>query len=323
MRFIIFGAGAVGGVIGGRIFQHRADHGHDVVLVARGAHVRAIRERGLTINDPDGSVTLEVPAVEHIADAAPTEADVVVLTMKTQDTEAALDALARSAPNVAVACAQNGVENERLALRRFRNVHGICVMLPASYMEPGVVDASGAPHNAILDVGRYPSGIDSTADLIAATFESSGLVSSAVADVMSLKYAKLLMNLGNAVDALVADRDNAADIVKRARAEAIACYNAAGITWASEDQDRQRRNGVMEVRPIGGRTRGGGSTWQSVVRGATTTEVDWLNGEIVLLGRLHGVDTPVNSMLCEVTREGVAAGAGPRSITATTLIERV
>lgn len=323
MRFIIYGAGAVGSVIGGRIHQHVASHGHGVVLVARGAHRDAIHANGLTINDPAGTVVLDVPVVAHIAEAEPRRGDVVVMSMKTQDSRHALDELARVAPDVAVACAQNGVENERLALRQFAGVYGICVILPATFMEPGVVDASGAPHNAILDVGRYPSGTDATSQLIASTFDLSGLVSESTPRVMDLKYAKLLMNLGNSIDALVADRENIGDLLHRARDEATRCFLAAGISWTTDEADRERRHGVMEMRPIAGRPRFGGSTWQSLARGATTTEVDWLNGEIVLLGRTHGVETPVNAMLCAITREAVARGATPRSLTAAELIERL
>jgi len=322
MRFIIFGAGAVGSVIGGRIFQRT--HGHDVVLVARGAHRQAIANDGLTINDPIGTVVLDIPVVETIEDAAPGAGDVVILSMKTQDTEPALDRLAACAPpGIVVACAQNGVENERLALRRFADVYGICVILPATFIEPGVVDANGTPHNAILDIGRYPRGTDATAQAIADVFVTSGLPSRATPDVMAAKYAKLLLNLGNVVDALAADPKETVGLVQRAKEEAIACYRAAGISWTSDDDERARRAGVMEMRPIDGRRRGGGSTWQSFVRGATTTEVDWLNGEIVLLGRLHGVPTPVNVMLCEITREALASGAAPRSFATDELLARV
>ena len=61
MRIVVFGAGAVGGVIGGRLFQYADRHGHDVVLVARGAHHDAIRDQGLTVHDPDATVVLPVP----------------------------------------------------------------------------------------------------------------------------------------------------------------------------------------------------------------------------------------------------------------------
>ena len=134
MRMVIFGAGAVGSVIGGRLFQHQAAHGHQITLVARSSHCDAIRANGLTINDPSGTVSLAVPVVEHISQIEMTPDDVVILTMKTQDTAAALEQLARHAPiGVKVACAQNGVENERMALRRFGSVYGICVLLPAMY----------------------------------------------------------------------------------------------------------------------------------------------------------------------------------------------
>jgi 2-dehydropantoate 2-reductase len=318
MRMVIFGAGAVGSVIGGRLFQHASGHGHDVTLVARGSHCEAIRTRGLTINDPAGTTTIAVPVTERIDQVALDAGDVVLLTMKGQDTPAALEQLAQHAPNeINVVCAQNGVENERLALRRFANVYGMCVMLPASFMEPGVVDAHGAPHNAILDVGRYPMAADATSAAIAAALEASGLASRSRPDVMRWKYSKLMMNLRNAVDALASDPENAAELLTSARHEADACLAAAGIDVISADDDRSRRSGVMEVRPVPGSTTGraGGSTWQSLARGASTTEVDWLNGEIVLLGRLHGVPTPVNTLLCEVTRWAAATGRRPRSLT--------
>ena len=64
MRFIVYGAGAVGGIVGGRMFQH----GHDVVLVARGEHRRVIAERGLTVQWPEGEATLRVPVAGHAAE---------------------------------------------------------------------------------------------------------------------------------------------------------------------------------------------------------------------------------------------------------------
>jgi 2-dehydropantoate 2-reductase len=320
MRIVVYGAGAVGGVIGGRLFQHREVHGNDVTLVARGAHYAAIRDRGLTINDPDSSVTLPVPVVDRI-DAVPFEpGDVVVLSMKTQDTEPALEALTSCAPpGVAVACAQNGVENERLAARRFAQVYAICVMLPASFLEPGVVDAAGAPHNAILDIGRYPTGVDERAGALAAALEASGLASRPEPHIMRAKYTKLLMNLQNPIDALVGDRESSRDLYRRARTEGEACLAAAGIDYQSSEEERARRDGVMQIRPVPGRERGGGSTWQTLARGGRTTEVDWLNGEIVLLGRLHGVPTPVNAMLQAVARRAALERRPPRSFTAADL----
>src|SRR5262249_12056675 len=241
---------------------------------------------------------------------------------KTQDTPDALAALAAHAPDVAVASAQNGVENERLAARLFADVYGICVMLPATFLEPGVVDATGYPFNAILDIGRYPTGVDATAEPVAAAFEASDLASRPDPFVMRLKYRKLIMNLGNPLDALVKEGEDTASLYRQARAEAEACFAAAGIEYATRDEDVTRRNGVMKIKPIPGKVRGG-STWQSLTRGAPVTAGDWLNGEIGRLGRLHGVPTPVNAMLQEATRQAALEQAGARTLTAADLEARL
>jgi len=67
----------------------------------------------------------------------------------------------------------------------------------------------------------------------------------------------------------------------------------------------------------------GSSTWQSLVRGSGTTEVDWLNGEIVLLGRLHGIPTPVNELLQRETNAAARANRPPRSMAAEDLVARL
>ena len=318
MRFVIYGAGAVGGTIGGRLFEH----GHEVVLVARGAHGGALQSEGLLLRTADGEVRLPVPTVLEPSALGPLDParDVVVLGMKTQDTAAALDALAAVAPaDVPIVCAQNGVENERLALRRFSTVIGMCVMLPASHLSPGVVEVSSTPVSGILDVGRYPSGVDEVAEEVAAALSASSFSSDAVRDVMRRKYAKLLMNLGNALDAACGAGARRSPLMAMARAEAVACFAAAGIDHASEAEDRARRGDLMTVKPIGGQPRGGGSTWQSLARGTGRTEVDHLNGEIVLLGRLHGVPTPVNALFQEVGNRLAREGATPGSVDVATL----
>jgi 2-dehydropantoate 2-reductase len=312
-RFVIYGAGAIGGTIGGRLFEH----GHDVVLVARGAHGEALQRDGLLLRTADGEVRLPVPTVLHPTELGPLDAsrDVVVLAMKTQDTPDALEALGAVAPTATpIVCAQNGVENERLALRRFSTVIGMCVMLPATHLEPGVVEVSSTPLAGILDVGRYPSGVDAVTSAVAAALDGSGFSSQSVADVMRRKYAKLLMNLGNSLDAACGPGARSSWLFGRAREEAVACFAAAGIDSASEEEDRARRGDLLQVKPIDGKPRGGGSTWQSLARGARRTEVDHLNGEIVLLGRRHGVATPVNQVLQELGNRLAREGAAPGSV---------
>ena len=104
-------------------------------------------------------------------------------------------------------------------------------------------------------------------------------------DVMRWKYTKLLMNLANSVEATVAPDPRVGELVKLVRAEGEACLRAAGIDFASREEDKERRGDRMHVRPVNGEFRGGGSSWQSLARGTGSIETDYLNGEIVLLGR--------------------------------------
>ena len=320
MRFIVYGAGAVGGVVGGRLHEH----GHDTVLIARGAHLDAIRKNGLRLDWPDGSTTLPVPAVGHPSELDLGDGDVILLAMKGQDTAGAVDALLPIAPeSLPVVCLQNGVANERDVLRRFPIVYGVAVMLPATHLEPGVVQASSAPKTGLLDIGRWPSGCDGTAEAIAAALASSTFQSVPRPDIARWKYRKLLMNLGNACEAAIGEAARTSDVLRRARDEGVACLEAAGIDVASEEEDRERRGDHLRLRRVGGERRGGGSSWQSLARGTGTIEADYLNGEIVLLGRLHGVATPVNAMLQRLAGELARSGAPPGSLTEDDLLARL
>jgi 2-dehydropantoate 2-reductase len=323
MRFVILGAGAVGGTIGGRL----ADAGYDVLLLARGAHADALRRQGLRVAMPQRVIEVRPPVVERPEELPLRDEDVLVLTTKTQHSAELLDALPRR--DLPIVCAQNGVENERLALRRFADVYAMVVMLPAVHLEPGRVDAQGTPYSGLLDVGRYFHGIDDTATAVAHALSASGFTSEPVERIMRWKYAKLLRNLGNAVEALCGhDLDDAAmkqvmDIDARARAEAVECYRAEGIDWASDEEWVQRRGKQVELAPVEGRPRSGGSTWQSLARGAATLEGDYLNGEIVLLGRKHGIATPVNLLLQERAAELARTGGTPGSVRPQQLLDQL
>ncbi len=320
MRLVVYGAGAIGGVIGGRCAQA----GHDAVLIARGAHLEAIRADGLVVQSPDGSATVPIEAVRHPSELAIGAGDVVVLAMKSQDTVAALDELRAAAPvEVPVVCAQNGVANERAALRRFPNVYGMCVLCPATHLSPGVVQASSSPVSGLLDVGRWPGGIDGLAEALAATLSDSTFSSFPRPDIARWKWGKLLLNLGNAVEATCGHAEDTAVLLERVRDEGIACLAAAGIDAVGQDEDAARRAGLLTARPIGGERRGGGSTWQSLSRGLGSVETDYLTGEIVLLGRLHGVPTPVNAVLQVLADEMARRREPPGSRTVSEVLERV
>ncbi len=290
---------------------------HDVVAIARGAHLDAVREHGLRLESPADALT--ITDMQVVADPSEVDwrpDDIAILAMKSQDTIAAVNALVAHAPGgIGVVCMQNGVENERVALRRFARVYAVPVMCPAQHVEPGVVQATSAPISGILDVGRYPSGIDDTCVALSDALNASTFVSQPRPDVMRWKYRKLLMNLANSVEALCGRVPEAAPISKRARAEGSACLEAAGIDVASSEEDRERRGNLLTPGPINGRERGGGSSWQSLARRTGAIESDFLNGEIVLLGRNHAVPTPVNERLQHLANEAAAARRQPGSVT--------
>ncbi len=322
MRYIIIGAGAVGGVIGGRL----AGSGHEVVLVARGAHRAALEESGLRLRVPEGELTHRLPVVDGPAGLGELRADdVLVLAVKTQDSTAALQTWGpapvagggTAGERLPLFCAQNGVEGQRLALRLFRNVYGVCVWLPASHVEPGVVSAAGSPLTGILHLGRYPHGTDETARLVSADLEKSHFEAPVVPDVARWQYAKLLSNLANALEAVTGpvESEEAVALFQRTREEGAAVLDAAGIPYAGVEEQWAVRGDKVFQASLAGTPRGGGSSWQSLSRGTGTIEADYLNGEIALLGRLHGVPTPLNDLLQRLAntfaRERRAAGSMP------------
>jgi 2-dehydropantoate 2-reductase len=320
VRFIVYGAGAIGGVVGARLAQG----GHDVALIARGAHFEAIRDHGLRIQSPIDDATLAIPVVNHPSQLTFSADDVVMLAMKSQDTIAACEALGACAtPDISVACFQNGVENERVVLRHFADTYAVCVMSPTSHIEPGVVIAQSAPVSGLLDIGRYPSGLDDRAHAIAAALNASTFHSIPRPDVMRWKYTKLLMNLANSIEATVTPDPKVKDLAAIVRTEGEACLRAAGIDFASRAEDKERRADRMHVQPVNGEYRGGGSSWQSLARGTRSIETDYLNGEIVTLGRLHGIATPANALMQCVANEQARIGAPPKSVPIETLLAQL
>lgn len=321
MRYIIIGAGAVGGTIGARLHES----GRDVVLVARGAHFAALREHGLTFGAPDGTRTLPVPAVSGPEELELRPDDVLVLAVKTQDTAGALAAWAprpvagggTAGERLPVVCAQNGVENERLALRRFREVLAVCVWMPSTHLEPGRVSAGGTPVSGVLRIGAYPAGAGGRAARIAADLERAGFSAPVEADVMGWKYTKLLGNLGNALNAVAGPYEGELrrGLYRRLMAEGAAVLAAAGIAHHDPEEMVRLVDATLRIEPVEGAPRGGSSTWQSLARGAGSIETDYLNGEIVLLGRLHGVPTPANEAFQRLAEEFARTGRAPGSLT--------
>jgi 2-dehydropantoate 2-reductase len=331
VRYIVLGAGAIGATIGGLL----AEAGSDVVLVARGEHARVMSQDGLRLAMPDRVLTIRPPVVDDVAALTLRPDDVLITASKTQQTAELLDAAAAlpGADQVVVMCAQNGVENERIALRRFPQVLGCCVMLPAVHLAPGRVDAQGVPQPGMLEVGPYPDAVtrpsEGVVDVVVADLCAAGFVATARDDVMRWKYAKLLRNTGNALTALLgAELDDEGrrivrELDRKAHDEGARVLERAGIDYVPDDEWAAHRGDRVRVGTVEGRARGGGSSWQSVERGTGNIESDALNGEVVLLARLHRTVAPVNEVLQREANRLARRRGRPGEMTPAELVGRV
>jgi 2-dehydropantoate 2-reductase len=320
MRFVVYGAGAIGGLVGGRLFEQR----HEVVLIARGAHRTAIELRGLTVGSPAGTTVWRTPVVGHPRDVDFSGDTVVVLATKAQDTADALRQLAANAPSsVPIVLLQNGVDNERSALRLFERVYGGYLVVPAVHLDPGAVLVFSGPVAGVVDIGRYPAGVDALASALAGAFTDAGFDSRAEREIMRWKYAKLVSNLANAANAICGPGTRWGRLGAIVREEGAACLRAAGIDFVDEDEEAARWRDSIEIRPVEGQEYPGGSTWQSLRRSTGSVESEYLNGEIVLLGRLHGIPTPVNSVLVRLATEMARDRRAPGAVSAEEVIAQV
>jgi 2-dehydropantoate 2-reductase len=316
MRYVILGAGAIGGMLAGKLWLA----GVEIVAVARGAHGEAIARDGLLIESPAGDEVARFPCVADVGAVEFRPDDVVIVAVKLQDMARALQQLRdANVDRQPILCAQNGVEGERMALRVFPNVYGMCVRLPTNFERPGVIQSWGHPHPGNLDIGRYPEGIDQLCHRIVADLKQAGYLAEAHPEVMKPKYDKLLANLSNVLEAAFGRTPAVADYLARLRDEGRAVYAAAGVDL-DDPFLAARPSKAMTETPVKGRSRAGTSSWQSLVRGTGSSETDYLNGEIILLGRLHGVTTPYNDyftgLVQRMAKNGEAAGSADPEVVA-------
>src|SRR5918995_6131032 len=142
MRIAVYGAGGVGGYLGGRLAQA----GADVHFIARGAHLRALREHGLQVRSVKGDFAVRAPATDDPTEIGP--CDYVLFCVKAFDTE---PAAVRLGPlvgdNTAVVSLQNGVDNEEKLARAVgvEHVMGGAAFIFAGIAEPGVIVHTGGP----------------------------------------------------------------------------------------------------------------------------------------------------------------------------------
>jgi 2-dehydropantoate 2-reductase len=333
MRFIMVGAGAIGTAMGGYL----AAAGFPSILISRPSHATAIRERGLTLRTAKGIFHPPVEAITSVRDVKWTSDDVLFLTCKSQHTKDLLAELKGAPAQTPVFCFQNGVRNEEWAAEIFSNVYAGLVQISATFSEPGVVEHT---RNDVLAIGKYPSGLDETTTRVGAALERAGFRMTYYESAMPRKWGKLLINLNNALYALIDTWLQLAytDVELRTflaatMNEGLKVIHAAGIEIemgpgepVAEEFVRQMAAGTfaypnpMDLPP---ERRTYPSTWQDVVMHRQTTEVEHFNGEIVRLGDKHRVPTPYNTSLLEMMRELLRRNAMPGLFTLAEVQRRV
>lgn len=168
-----------------------------------------------------------------------------------------------------------------------------------------------APKLGFLDFGRYPKGVDEADHALAEALEVAGIEAYVSSYAMAGKFGKLLVNLENVIQAALVEPEVPPELARLVRAEGARVLEAAGIAWMDVMSDDPARRELIRQRAVEGVENVGWSTRQSLLRGADSVETDYLNGEIVLLGRLHGVPTPLNAELTRLGRKLAVDGAGP------------
>jgi 2-dehydropantoate 2-reductase len=334
-RYVIVGAGAIGGTVGAVLTRA----GIATVLVARGPHAQVLAARGITLRTPDGTFHAAVTAASRPEDVRLTRRDVLVFATKTQQLDAALqewvdqpvhdrDGVVGTAGELLPAMtALNGVAAEEKALRYFGQVFGICVWLPAVHLEPGEVIVRSWPVVGQFHIARWPASISNPADTdllarLAEAWTAAGIRVRTPDDVAPWKYNKLLSNLGNAVGALTSEVAEASEVVAAVRSEGANVLRHAGIDYVSFEISTAARVDGPTVRPVPGWNAGpSNSTWQSLSRNTGDVETDFFNGEIVRLAHKHGITAPLNAALARAARAAVRNGFGPSHHSAAQLSE--
>ena len=186
MRIAVYGAGGVGGYFGGRLAQA----GADVHLVARGAHLHALREHGLRVQSVKGDFAVQLPATDDPADIGP--CDHMLFCVKAFDTE---PAAARLGPLVgdgtAVMSLQNGVDNEEKLARAVGQDHvmGGAAFIFAGIAEPGVILHTGGPTS--ITVGELDGQVTGRAQRLLECCQQAGFGAELTESIKTVLWAKL------------------------------------------------------------------------------------------------------------------------------------
>lgn len=291
-RFLIMGAGAVGGYYGARL----SDAGHQVELVARGPHLEAIRSRGLTLESVQGTRTHQLPASNDPSNLTP-HPDYVFFAVKSFDTDAGIEQIRGIAgPDTLILGIQNGIENHDKLVEAFgakRVLRGYCRM-NAEVVEPGSIRQT---RFAELVFGEDNGRSSERVRDLSALLEKAGIDYLVPPDIRRAVWVKFTWNaLHNVLTGLLHKTvidlyrdEQLVTLMHRMGHELLTVAHAEGIDLKKADVE----DVIAEGRKLGAfRT----STYQDRERGRRL-EWDAFTGALVRAGRRNGVPTPVYETL--------------------------
>jgi 2-dehydropantoate 2-reductase len=298
MKIVVVGAGGVGGYFGGRL----AASGADVTFLARGAHLDAMRSRGLTIESPKGDA--HVPNVKAAADPrAIGPADVVLFTVKLYDAESAAALLPPLVgAETIVLPFQNGVEAVGLVSRAVGRAHsgGGTAYVAAVIAEPGVIRHSAMDR---LIFGELDGTRSARLERLLAACGPAGFqatLSEKIDVEIWTKFVRLTVLSGLTavtrcpLGPIVSDPDLFA-MLRRAAQESLAVARASGVDVPDRVVDDLERS--YATLPPHMKS----SMLEDLERGRRL-ELPWLSGAVSRIGRELGVDTPTHTFIATVLK---------------------
>jgi 2-dehydropantoate 2-reductase len=313
LRFIIYGAGAVGSIIGGHMFRKN----QNVILIARSNHVNEINKNGLRLITPGKEYNLKVPAYSSISEIPNyTDEDVIFLTTKSQHVLPSLGKMVNAgiSKKSPIFCFQNGISTEPLTSRIFYNVYGAVLSMAGIFLEPGVVYDNVDEGKCFIEIGLYPYGIDRVSGQVNEALQASGFAGGLNEYVMTAKASKCLIGLGHALLAITDGKGDLTSFVEKLREEAKRVWSCSGIDWEDLDKFSSRVNSerggiIRHERFIDKSTIV--SSWQSLEKSKGNIEAREINGDIVNLGRMLNIETPYNELICKVAEKMAEKGEKP------------
>ena len=315
MNIAVIGAGAIGSVIGGLLSKA----GEDVTLIGRRSHVNAINQNGLILDAESGKTVIQVKAAENL-DFIP---DLALLTVKTQDVESSVRKAQLFLSGALVVTMQNGVQSDDIVagILGKENIISSIVLFNIGFLEPGKASYSKVLSKTALLIGEPFGAKGKRLQSLLALFNKA-LPTDISDDIRGAHWTKLLQNLNNAVPAVTGlpiqegnQYPQIRELNIKLMKEGLEVIKIAGIKTTPVPGFTVSLMETIAKMPLAesssmlkniteslGKLPILGSTLQSIKRGKST-EIDYLNGEIVNLGKKKGIPTPINSLIVELVHQ--------------------